>query len=71
MAVFQLHEHIAKEEDGLFPASLIALGGDEWDASIQAWHSAHPGDTMRPWSTTEFAVSARSLLCQAGSRATS
>jgi len=46
MAVFQLHEHIAKEEDGLFPASLIALGGDEWDASIQAWHIAHPGDTM-------------------------
>lgn len=45
-AVFELHEHIAKEEDGLFPASLIALGGDEWDASIQAWHTAHPGDTM-------------------------
>jgi hypothetical protein len=23
-----------------------ALGGDEWAASIQAWHTAHPGDTM-------------------------
>ena len=45
-AVFELHEHIAKEEDGLFPASLTALSGDEWDASMQAWHAAHPGDTM-------------------------
>lgn len=45
-AVFELHEHIAKEEDGLFPASLIALGGDEWDASMQAWHAAHPGRSM-------------------------
>ena len=45
-AVLELHEHIAKEEDGLFPASLTALGGDEWDASMQAWHAAHPGDTM-------------------------
>jgi iron-sulfur cluster repair protein YtfE (RIC family) len=45
-AVFELHEHIAKEEDGLFPASLTALNGDEWNASMQAWHAAHPGDTM-------------------------
>jgi iron-sulfur cluster repair protein YtfE (RIC family) len=45
-AVFELHEHIAKEEDGLFPASLIALSGDEWDASMEAWQAAHPGDTM-------------------------
>jgi iron-sulfur cluster repair protein YtfE (RIC family) len=45
-AVFELHEHIAKEEDGLFPASLTALNGDQWDASMQAWHAAHPGDTM-------------------------
>ena len=46
VAVFELHEHIAKEEDGLFPASLIALGGDEWDASMVAWQEAHPGKTM-------------------------
>ena len=46
VAVFELHEHIAKEEDGLFPASLIALGGDEWDASMVAWQAAHPGQTM-------------------------
>ena len=45
-AVFDLHEHIAKEEDGLFPASLTTLSGDEWDASMEAWHAAHPGDTM-------------------------
>jgi iron-sulfur cluster repair protein YtfE (RIC family) len=45
-AVFELHEHIAKEEDGLFPASLTTLNGDEWDASMQAWRDAHPGDTM-------------------------
>lgn len=45
-AVFELHEHIAKEEDGLFPASLTSLNGDEWDASMEAWHAAHPGDTM-------------------------
>jgi hypothetical protein len=45
-AVFELHEHIAKEEDGLFPASLIALDGDEWDASMRAWHVAHPGASM-------------------------
>lgn len=46
IAVFELHEHIAKEEDGLFPASLTALNGDEWDASMRAWQAAHPGDTM-------------------------
>jgi iron-sulfur cluster repair protein YtfE (RIC family) len=46
VAVFELHEHIAKEEDGLFPASLIALSGDEWDASMVAWQEAHPGETM-------------------------
>ena len=45
-AVFDLHEHIAKEEDGLFPASLTALAGDEWDASMEAWHAAHPGVRM-------------------------
>ncbi len=45
-AIFDLHEHIAKEEDGLFPASLIALDGDEWDASMQAWHVAHPNSSM-------------------------
>jgi iron-sulfur cluster repair protein YtfE (RIC family) len=45
-AVFDLHEHISKEEDGLFPASLTALSGDEWDASMQAWHDAHPGEPM-------------------------
>jgi hemerythrin-like domain-containing protein len=41
-AVDDLHEHIAKEEDGLFPASLTALGGEDWDAAMAAWHRAHP-----------------------------
>ncbi|CAM5331197.1 hemerythrin domain-containing protein [Streptomyces atroolivaceus] len=42
-AVDELHRHIAKEEDGLFPASLTALSGDEWDRSMAAWRAAHPG----------------------------
>jgi hypothetical protein len=45
-AVFDLHEHIAKEEEGLFPASLTALGGDEWDAAMGAWQEAHPDRSM-------------------------
>lgn len=43
VAVDELHEHISKEEDGLFPASLIALSGAEWDAAMAAWAEAHPG----------------------------
>ncbi len=39
----ELRVHIAKEEDGLFPASLTALDGDDWDAAITAWERAHPG----------------------------
>ncbi|MEV1022903.1 hemerythrin domain-containing protein [Streptomyces sp. NPDC050264] len=42
-AAHELHRHIAKEEDGLFPASLTALSGDDWDASMAAWRAAHPG----------------------------
>ena len=41
-----LYEHISKEEDGLFPASLTSLSGDEWDAAMDAWHEAHPGTRM-------------------------
>lgn len=41
-AVDDLHGHIAKEEDGLFPASLTALGAEEWDAAMAAWQRAHP-----------------------------
>ncbi|MFI5986926.1 hemerythrin domain-containing protein [Streptomyces sp. NPDC051555] len=47
-AVADLHQHIAKEEDGLFPASLTALTGDEWDLSIAAWRTAHPGAELSP-----------------------
>lgn len=45
-AVDDLHGHIAKEEDGLFPASLTALGGAEWDAAMAAWQRAHPGEHL-------------------------
>jgi hemerythrin-like domain-containing protein len=43
-ALDDLRLHIAKEEDGLFPASLTALSGAQWDASMAAWQRAHPDD---------------------------
>lgn len=46
-AVAELMPHIQKEEDGLFPASLTALSGNEWDFAIAAWQAAHPGESMR------------------------
>jgi iron-sulfur cluster repair protein YtfE (RIC family) len=45
-AVTDLDEHISKEEDGLFPASLSALSGRDWDEALAAWHDAHPGAEM-------------------------
>ncbi|MEE3850201.1 hemerythrin domain-containing protein [Gordonia sp. LSe1-13] len=45
-AVFDLHEHIAKEEDALFPASVTTLDGDQWDAAIAAWQRAHPDSRL-------------------------
>ena len=44
--VIELLEHISKEEDGLFPASLTSLSGADWDASILAWQQAHPGEEL-------------------------
>lgn len=46
VAVGDLFEHIAKEEDGLFPASLTTLDGEDWDAAIAGWQDAHPGRPM-------------------------
>jgi iron-sulfur cluster repair protein YtfE (RIC family) len=43
VAVGELREHISREEDGLFPASLTALSGRDWDEAMAAWHDAHPG----------------------------
>ncbi|MFG3281899.1 hemerythrin domain-containing protein [Streptomyces sp. NPDC048111] len=43
LMVRELHQHISREEDGLFPASLTALSGDEWDLSMAAWREAHQG----------------------------
>jgi iron-sulfur cluster repair protein YtfE (RIC family) len=48
IAVVELNQHISKEEDGLFPASLTALSGDEWNSAMQAWQEAHPGHSMIP-----------------------
>lgn len=45
-ALDELRRHIAKEEDGLFPASLTALSGEQWDAAFAAWRRAHPGATL-------------------------
>ena len=45
-AVFDLREHIAKEEDGLFPAALTSLDGEQWDAAMAGWQQAHPGQRM-------------------------
>lgn len=42
-AVDELRHHIAKEEDGLFPASLTALTGPQWNRAMAAWSEAHPG----------------------------
>lgn len=43
-AMEDLFAHIAKEEDGLFPASLTALSGEQWDRSMAAWQDAHAAD---------------------------
>lgn len=42
----ELYVHIAKEEDGLFPAALTALDGPDWDAAMVGWQQAHPGRHM-------------------------
>ena len=42
----ELRIHISKEEDGIFPVTLVELSGPEWDAAIAAWARAHPGRTI-------------------------
>lgn len=44
----ELDVHISKEEDGIFPATLVELDADEWNAAIDAWHAAHPGQELIP-----------------------
>lgn len=46
VAFDELRGHIRREEDGLFPASLTALAGDDWDAAMTAWRDAHPGEDL-------------------------
>ena len=45
----EMHElriHISKEEDGIFPVTLVEFSGPEWDAAIDAWERAHPGQQL-------------------------
>ena len=45
----EMHElriHISKEEDGIFPVTLVEFSGPEWDAAIAAWERAHPGQKI-------------------------
>jgi len=49
-AMNDIHRHIAKEEEGLFPVSLSALTGEQWNTSMHAWQVAHPGRTPS-WDT--------------------
>lgn len=44
--VRELRVHISKEEDGIFPVTLVEFSGPEWDAAIDAWHRAHPGQQL-------------------------
>ena len=44
--VAELRVHISKEEDGIFPVTLVEFSGPEWDAAIDAWHRAHPGQQL-------------------------
>ena len=44
--VAELRVHISKEEDGIFPVTLVEFSGPEWDAAIKAWHRAHPGQQL-------------------------
>lgn len=46
-AIRELWVHISKEEDGLFPASVVMLTGAEWDAASDAWREAHPGQELQ------------------------
>jgi len=46
--VEDLRLHISKEEDGIFPVTLVELSGPEWDLAIAAWHEAHPGRELIP-----------------------
>jgi hypothetical protein len=45
-AMDDLYEHILREEDGLFPAALTALSGDQWEQAMAAWRAHHRGDPI-------------------------
>lgn len=41
----ELRDHIDKEDNGLFPAAAIALGGPEWIEVHEITPHSHDGDT--------------------------
>ncbi|SDB98591.1 Hemerythrin HHE cation binding domain-containing protein [Raineyella antarctica] len=41
--VLELHEHMMREEDSLFPASVVTFDGEDWTRAIDGWQQAHPG----------------------------
>jgi len=47
-AVFLLRDHILKEQDGVFPAALVALDPDQWERieAIRARVSTTPAHTL-------------------------
>jgi len=46
--VLELHEHMLREEDSLFPASVVTFDGDDWTRAIAGWQQAHPGLELIP-----------------------
>lgn len=46
--VRELHEHMLREEDSLFPASVVTFTGEDWTRAIDGWQRAHPGKELLP-----------------------
>lgn len=44
----ELHEHMLREEDSLFPASVVTFDGEDWTRAIDGWQQAHPGRELLP-----------------------
>lgn len=44
--VRELYEHMLREEDSLFPASVVTFTGADWTRAIDGWQQAHPGQQL-------------------------
>ena len=44
--VHELYEHMLREEDSLFPASVVTFDGADWTRAMDGWQQAHPGMEM-------------------------